>query len=51
MNAVSERYRALLDAGELREDQDQRAAISALDRLAGEFERVGTPGLWQRLTG
>jgi cell division protein ZapE len=51
VSAVGERYQALLDAGELREDEDQRKAIAALDRLAIDLLRPIRPGLWQRLTG
>jgi cell division protein ZapE len=51
MSAVGERYRALVAAGELREDEDQRKAIAALDRLAEDFARTGTPGLFRRLLG
>ena len=49
MSAVAERYRALVAAGELREDEDQRRAIAALDRLATDFQRSAAPGLWRRL--
>ena len=51
MTAVAERYQALLDAGELHEDEDQRQAIAALDRLAIDFQRPTRAGFWQRLTG
>ncbi|MDP8914483.1 MAG: cell division protein ZapE [Pseudomonadota bacterium] len=51
MSTVAERYQALLAAGELREDEDQRKAIAALDRLAIDFQRPTRPGLWRRLTG
>ncbi len=51
MSAVSERYRSLVAAGELCEDEDQRRAIVALDRLAGEFKKSAAPGFWGRLTG
>ena len=51
MSEVAERYQALLDAGELREDEDQRKAVAALDRLAADFQRPVRPGLWRRLTG
>ena len=37
MTLVSERYRALVAAGELRPDPDQEKAVALLDRLA---ERV-----------
>lgn len=51
MSAVAERYRALLDTGELRDDEDQRKAIAALDRLATDFQHPANPGFWRRLTG
>ena len=34
MTAVLERYRALVEAGELKPDPDQEAAVASLDRLA-----------------
>ncbi len=50
MSALAERYDALLAAGELRPDEDQRKAVAVLDRLADELaERKA--GLWSRLTG
>ncbi len=51
MSAVLQRYEALLAAGELRADPDQRQAIALLDRLAHEFQAERKPGLWSRLTG
>jgi cell division protein ZapE len=51
MSAVAERYEALLRAGELREDTDQRKAVEALDRLAADFQRPDRPSFWRRLTG
>jgi cell division protein ZapE len=57
VTAVSERYRALVAAGELKPDADQERAAAALDRLAGQlagsrrglFRRPRPPGgvyLW-----
>jgi cell division protein ZapE len=57
VTAVSERYRALVAAGELKPDPDQARAAAALDRLAGQlagsrrtlFRRPRPPGgvyLW-----
>ena len=51
MSAVNERYRALVAAGELREDEDQRRAVAELDRLAGDFQRTAASTLWKRITG
>jgi cell division protein ZapE len=52
MTAVGTRYQALLDAGELKPDPDQRRAVLALDRLAADFQQLGKEqGLWARLTG
>ena len=52
MTAVGTRYQALLDAGELKPDPDQRRAVLALDRLAADFQQLGKDqGLWARLTG
>jgi cell division protein ZapE len=49
MSEVALRYRALLDAGELRPDPDQEKAVAVLDRLAAELrpKRGGAP--WNRL--
>jgi cell division protein ZapE len=52
MTAVGTRYQALLEAGELKPDPDQRRAVLALDRLAADFQQLGKEqGLWARLTG
>jgi cell division protein ZapE len=51
MTAVGSRYQALLDAGELKPDPDQRRAVLALDRLAAEFQQQQGQGLWARLSG
>jgi cell division protein ZapE len=50
VNPVSAEYERLLAAGELRPDEDQRRAVKALDRLATDFARQDSPGLWARLT-
>ena len=49
--SVIERYERLLDAGELRPDEDQRKAVAHLDRLARELQSERKAGLWSRLTG
>jgi cell division protein ZapE len=51
VNAVSAEYERLLAGGELRPDEDQRRAVRVLDRLAADFARQESPGLWARLTG
>jgi cell division protein ZapE len=52
VTAVGTRYQALLDAGELKPDPDQRRAVLALDRLAADFQQLGREqGVWARLTG
>jgi cell division protein ZapE len=48
VNAVAERYRALIGAGELRPDPDQERAVAVLDRLAGELRPEPKAG-WTRL--
>jgi len=52
MTAVSERYRALVAAGELRPDADQERAVAVLDALAARLAEAPKRGslLW-RLTG
>ena len=47
---VSTAYAALVSAGELRPDPDQKRAVQAVDRLAGELADGG-PGLFGRLLG
>ncbi|MFW2829278.1 cell division protein ZapE [Sphingomonas sp. ID0503] len=52
MTRVLARYDALLAAGELRPDPDQRAAAEQLDRLATELEAPPRKlGLFERLRG
>jgi cell division protein ZapE len=51
VTAVGERYRALLEAGELRPDEDQRRAVEHLDRLASELEARPKRGLLAKLAG
>ncbi len=50
MSAVLARYEALLAAGELRPDADQRRAAERLDRLSAELA-APKGGFWSRLTG
>jgi cell division protein ZapE len=49
VTALAQRYEALLAAGELREDRDQRAAVAVLDRLAAELTKRPKRGLVARL--
>jgi predicted ATPase len=51
VTAVSERYQALVAAGELNPDEDQKRAVAVLDRLARDLSQGGKTGLWARLTG
>lgn len=51
MTKVLARYNALVAAGELRPDPEQRAAAERLDRLQGELENLGQPGFFGRLLG
>ncbi|MDT9597939.1 cell division protein ZapE [Sphingosinicella rhizophila] len=51
MTAVLDRYEALLAAGELKPDTDQRRAVASLDRLAAELEQAPKAGFWSRLAG
>ena len=50
MGPVGRAYAALIAAGELRPDPDQKKAVQALDRLAGELANGG-PKLFERLFG
>ena len=38
MSAVAARYEALVEAGELKPDEDQQRAVRVLDRIAGQLE-------------
>jgi cell division protein ZapE len=51
VTAVSDRYQALVAAGELNPDEDQKRAVAVLDRLARDLSQGGKTGLWARLTG
>jgi cell division protein ZapE len=48
---VARRYRALLEAGELRPDPDQARAVAVLDRLAVELRPRPGKAPWIRLFG
>ena len=50
MGPVGRAYAALIAAGELRPDPDQKRAVQALDRLAAELAN-GSPRLLDRLLG
>ncbi len=50
MGPVAKAYAALVAAGELKPDPDQKRAVQALDRLAGELADA-RPGLLDRLLG
>ncbi|HEV7658448.1 MAG TPA: cell division protein ZapE [Allosphingosinicella sp.] len=52
MTGVAERYAALVAAGELRPDGDQRAAVAVLDALSDKLAETGSRGslIW-RLAG
>ena len=50
MGPVNRAYAALVAAGELRPDSDQKAAVKALDRLAHELTH-NKPSLFERLLG
>src|SRR4051795_7044156 len=50
MGPVGKAYAALVAAGELKPDPDQKKAVHALDRLAGELAN-GRPGFFERLFG
>jgi cell division protein ZapE len=49
MSQVAERYRALVDSGELRPDHDQERAAAVLDRIAAEFRPAARKSPWSRL--
>jgi cell division protein ZapE len=51
VSGVAGRYRALLNAGELRPDADQEWAVAVLDRLADEFRAPPSKAPWARLFG
>jgi cell division protein ZapE len=51
MTRVIDRYDALVAAGELRPDPEQRSAAERLDRLQQELETSETPGLIGKLFG
>jgi cell division protein ZapE len=51
VSSVTERYRALLEAGELRADTDQERAAVVLDRLARELAQKPKGGFLARLAG
>jgi cell division protein ZapE len=51
MTRVRQRYDALVTAGELRPDPEQRAAADRLDRLQHELETAANGGLFGRLLG
>ena len=50
MGPVSGAYAALVAAGELRPDPEQKRAVQALDKLAAKLADDG-PGLFDRLLG
>ena len=50
MGPVGKAHAALVAAGELKPDADQKRAVAALDRLAAELAN-GKPGLFDRLLG
>jgi cell division protein ZapE len=49
VTAVATRYRALIEAGELRPDPDQEKAVAVLDRLAARLQAKPRGGLLARL--
>jgi cell division protein ZapE len=51
MSGVLARYQALVEAGELRADPDQRAAAERLQRLQDELVAAREPGVLARLFG
>ncbi|NNK46022.1 MAG: cell division protein ZapE [Altererythrobacter sp.] len=52
MSGILARYHALIEAGELKADPDQRAAVARLARLQADLEAVPKRGsvLWRALT-
>ncbi len=51
MTAVADRYRALLEAGELKPDRDQQRAVDALNRLSFSLTSGRSRGFLSRLFG
>lgn len=51
MAEVAARYEALVAAGELQPDLDQRSAVAVLDRLSEQLGQKSGGGLLSRLTG
>ena len=51
MSGILARYQALIDAGELRPDREQRAAAERLQRLEDELVATREPGALARLFG
>ncbi|MEW4447864.1 cell division protein ZapE [Qipengyuania sp. JC766] len=51
MAGIQERYRSLIEAGELREDAEQAEAVAKLQRLQTELENGRRPGFFKRLLG
>ena len=51
MSEVAARYRALLEAGELRPDADQERAVAVLDALADALRPTPRKAPWARLFG
>jgi cell division protein ZapE len=51
VTSVVERYRALVEAGELRPDPDQAKAVAVLDRIAAELSPAAKKASWARLFG
>ena len=51
MSPVTDAYHRLLDAGELKSDPDQAAAVSALDRFAERLRKANGGGLFKKLLG
>ena len=51
MTGITQRYEALLETGELRDDVQQRAAVAQLQRLQDELlaSRAGSSGFFSRL--